>query len=103
MVINMWKSQKEALAVFDRMESITKKHIPHLTLKFLGGLELNTAVNKATRNRALITKVEPFNSVSVGIGDIAALLAHEITDMEHNMLLESKGFKSFFKRMLGYL
>lgn len=103
MVINMCKSQKEALAVFERMENITKKHIPHLTLKFLGGLELNSAVNKATRNRALITKVEPYNSVSTGIGDIAALLAHEIADMEHNMLLESKGFKSFFKRMLGYL
>ena len=103
MIINMCKSQKEALAVFDRMENITKKHIPNLTLKYLGGLENNVAVNKATRNRALIAKVEPLNSVSIGIGDIAALLTHEITDMEHNMLLESKGFKSFFKRMLGYL
>ncbi|WP_181882223.1 P-loop NTPase [Helicobacter aurati] len=103
MIINMCKNQKEALAVFERMENITKKHIPNLTLKYLGGLENNVAVNKATRNRALISKVEPLNPVSIGIGDIAALLASEITDMEHNMLLESKGFKSFFKRMLGYL
>lgn len=103
MIINMCKSQKEALAVFERMESITKKHIPNLTLKYLGGLENSTAVNKATRNRALISKVEPYNAFSVGIGDIAALLVHDVTDMEHNMLLESRGFKSFFKRMIGYL
>nr|WP_172458491.1 P-loop NTPase [Helicobacter muridarum] len=103
MIINMCKNQKEALAVFERMENITKRHIPNLALKYLGGLENNIAVNKATRNRALISKVEPLNPVSIGIGDIAALLASEITDMEHNMLLESKGFKSFFKRMLGYL
>ncbi|MWV61653.1 P-loop NTPase [Helicobacter saguini] len=103
MIINMCKSQKEALAVFERMESITKKHIPNLTLKYLGGLENSPAVNKATRNRALISKTEPYNSFSVGIGDIAALLVHDVSDMEHNMLLESRGFKSFFKRMIGYL
>ncbi|RDU60194.1 P-loop NTPase [Helicobacter sp. MIT 14-3879] len=103
MIINMCKNQKEALAVFERIENITKKHIPSLTLQYLGGLENNVAVNKATRNRALISKVEPLNPVSISIGDIAALLAHDIMDMEHNMLLESKGFKSFFKRMLGYL
>ncbi len=103
MIINMCKSQKEAMSVFDRMESITKKHIPNLTLKFLGGLENNTAVNKATRNRSLIVKSEPLNPVSIGLGEIAGVLASEITDMEHNMLFESKGFRSFFKRMLGYL
>ena len=103
MIINMCKSQKEALAVFERMESIAKKNIPNLTLKYLGGLENNAAVNKATRNRALITKLEPHNIVSIGIGDIAALLVHDLTDMEHNVLLESRGFKSFFKRMIGYL
>lgn len=103
MIINMCKNQKEANSVFERMENITKTHIPHLTLKYLGGLENNSAVNKATRNRALITKLEPFNIVSTGIGDIAALLVHEITDMEQNVLLESKGFKSFFRRILGYL
>ena len=75
----------------------------NLTLKYLGGLENNAAVNKATRNRALITKLEPHNIVSIGIGDIAALLVHDLTDMEHNVLLESRGFKSFFKRMIGYL
>lgn len=103
MIINMCKNQKEALSVFERMENITRKHIPHLTLKYLGGLENNSAVNKATRSRVLVSKVEPLNPVSIGLGDIAALLVSEITDMEHNMLLEPKGFKRFFKRMLGYL
>lgn len=102
-IINMCKNQKEALTIFDRMKNITNIHIPNLSLQFLGGLENNLAVNKATRNRALIAKVEPMNPVSVELGEIAKKLTYELAKMEQNMLLESKGFKSFFKRMLGYL
>lgn len=103
MIVNMCKSSNEALVVFERMHDIAKKNIPKLELKFIGGLENSPAVNRATRNRTLILKSEPLNIVSTSLNEIAKKLIKEVINVEQNMLLESKGFKSFFKKMLGYL
>ncbi|PAF50311.1 ATP-binding protein [Helicobacter sp. 13S00401-1] len=103
MIINMCKDQSEAKSVFSRIQTIAKKNIPTMNLKFLGGLESNAAVNRATRNRSLIAKVEPFNPVSVELGDIALRLHNEVNSLEQNMLSDRKGFNSFFRRMLSYI
>lgn len=103
MIINMCRNQREATSVFEKIQDIAKKNINNLKLVLLGSLDNNKDVNKATRNRSLIVKVEPLNPVSVGFREIAKALARDVSNMEQNVLMESKGFKSFFKRMLGYL
>ncbi|PAF47119.1 ATP-binding protein [Helicobacter sp. 12S02634-8] len=100
-LINMAASSKEGLKVFEKIQNVAKKNLPHLQLDFLGCLYSSDAVKKSTKYRELLCKIEPINGFSSSIKQIAKIITSK---MEHNMLEPSKeSFAGFFKRILSYL
>ncbi|WP_104697429.1 MULTISPECIES: P-loop NTPase [unclassified Helicobacter] len=101
MIVNMASRNQEALNIFQKIQSVALKNIPHLKLFYLGNFLANNTVRGSTKYRELITKTEPYNAFSLNMEEVARQL---ISKVERNMLETPKAnFGSFLKRMLSYL
>lgn len=101
MIMNMVRSQKEAAAIFSKMQLIASKNIKNLRLFNLGYISSSSNITKANRAKKLILKEEPHSKAAQEIESIAVEL---LRVLEQNVLTTSnKSFKGFIKKMLGYL
>ncbi|MCE3037669.1 P-loop NTPase [Helicobacter anatolicus] len=101
LAINMATRSQEALNIFNKIQSVSSKNMPHLKLFYLGHFSNSNNVKNSTKYRELLCKTEPYNAFSIAMEDIARQL---ISKMEHNVLNSPKAsLGSFFKRLLSYL
>ncbi len=103
MLVNMANSQGQMDKIFENLESVASKNIQDFKIEFLGGFLQSNALKQAVLQRKLICKVEPFNSFSTSMKQVAKNL---VSKVEHNMLdneQPKKSIGSFLARFLGYL
>ena len=99
-IMNQVSSQKEANAVFKKINDVAFKNIgDKLKLRLLGKIDKDVNVTKSSKKRELFTKVSPNTSAAIDIEDIARKLSREL---EQKMLIEEKGgVGRFFRRILS--
>ncbi len=102
MVMNQVRSEKEAVAVFEKIKKVAQQNIgPKLKLELLGKVNLDPKVSTSVKQRALF--VEEYPS-SQPCKDVQAISKKLIENLEHNVLVESheSGLSGLFKRLMEH-
>jgi flagellar biosynthesis protein FlhG len=105
MIINQATSDKEALAIYGKIEKVARVNIgKHLNIEYLGKLSRDKHVLSAIKKRALFTKEFPYSTPTEDLEKIV----REITkNLEHNKIgelsSEGTGLGGLFNRLIKQL
>ena len=99
MIINQAKNEKEAQAVFQKIQAVANKNINNSSLFILGAIEKDTNIEKCVKKRTLFTKEYPLTVPTQQIEKISQSI---VLNLEHNMLQnQEQGFTRFFRKLLA--
>ncbi|BCD67590.1 P-loop NTPase [Nitratiruptor sp. YY09-18] len=100
MIINRAKNKKEALEIFQKIQSVAERHIPQkFNLELLGFVQKSDVVEECSKARQLVAKEQPSSIVAMELSDIVKKLTNSLTkDGEH--IKETPNIAVFFKRLL---
>ncbi len=101
-VMNQVRSEREGLAVFEKIQKVAAHNIgPQLNLEFLGKVSTDQKVSISVKQRALFTEEYPSSQPS---RDIEAISAKIEKKLEHNVLVKSNdsGLSGLFKRLMEH-
>ena len=102
MIMNQVKSEKEAVAVFEKIKKVASANIASdLNLQLIGKINADIKVSSSVKKRALFSAEYP-NSQSTR--DIEAIAGKLVSRLERNMLVTSNdsGLSGLFKRLVQY-
>ncbi len=102
MILNQVRNDKEALAVYEKIEKVAGKNIgPQLQLAYMGKVNLDQKVSHSVKQRALFTKEFPS---AVPTRDLERIARHLASKVERNMLVDSNesGLGGLFKRLMEH-
>jgi flagellar biosynthesis protein FlhG len=93
LIVNMAKSEEEALRVFERLSSVANEYL-NVRLDYVGTVPLCDSVRNSVRERTPYVQRYPFSPASRGLRGIA----REI--LFHNNAPQPKGTMQFFWKRL---
>ncbi|WP_457747835.1 MinD/ParA family protein [Sulfurimonas sp.] len=102
MIMNQVKSEKEAVAVFEKIKKVADANInSNLDLELIGKINEDSKVSTAIKQRALFAKEFPSAQSS---RDIEAIALKVASKLERNVLVTSNdsGLSGLFKRLMGH-
>ena len=102
LIMNQVKSEKEALAVFDKIKKVANANIgPELDLKFVGKINSDPKVATSVKQRALFSVLYPSSGAFQDIEEIVKVI---VSKLERNMLVTSSesGLSGLFKRLIKH-
>ncbi len=102
MIMNQVKSEREAVAVFDKIKKVANANIGgNLNLQLMGKINADIKVSSSVKQRLLFTAQYPS---SVPARDIEAIVAKIGTKLERNVLVTSNesGLSGLFKRLIQH-
>ncbi len=102
LVMNQVRSEKEAVAVFDKIKKVADQNIgSQLKLELMGKINLDQKVSMSVKQRALFVEEFPSALPSRDIQLIAKKIGKKL---EHNVLVESNdsGLSGLFKRLMEH-
>lgn len=101
-IMNQVKNEKEARAIYEKINKVAKANIgPSLDLKFIGKINSDAKVSSSVKQRALFTINHPSSQPTRDI----ELIASEIgINLERNVLVNSNesGLTGLFKRLMEH-
>jgi flagellar biosynthesis protein FlhG len=102
LILNQVSSEKEALAIFGKIDKVAKINIGHqFQLDYLGKVPRDNNVAVSIKKRILFTKEFPYAGATTDLERVARQLAKRL---EYNMLTEiddsSSGLTGLFNRLL---
>lgn len=101
-IMNQVRSDKEAMAVFDKIQKVAHANIGEkLHLELLGKINLDQKVSLSVKKRALFVDEFPSSQPSRDMEQISRKIAKKL---ERNMLVESSesGLGGLFKRLMEH-
>jgi flagellar biosynthesis protein FlhG len=101
-IMNQVKNEKEAKAIYDKINRVAKANIgSDLDLKFIGKISNDAKVSSSVKQRALFTINYPS---SVPTKDIEFIASQIGTNLERNVLVNSNesGLTGLFKRLMEH-
>ncbi len=102
MIMNQVKSEKEAVAVFDKIKKVASANIgSKLNLELIGKINEDLKVSSSVKKRTLFCAEYP---ASQPARDIEAIVAKIATKLERNVLVTSNdsGLSGLFKRLMQH-
>ena len=102
MILNMVKSEKEAVNIFNKILSVAHKNIrPELNLELLGKIDNDSKVASSIKQRELFVKLYPTSSAAKDVAKIASKLGEKV---ERNVLVSpnESGLSGLFRRLMGH-
>ncbi|WP_297683938.1 P-loop NTPase [Sulfurimonas sp.] len=102
LVMNQVKSEKEALAVYEKIKKVALANIGgDLDLKFMGKINNDAKVSSCVKQRALFSAVHPSSGVYKDIEGIANKINN---NLERNVLVtpSESGLSGLFKRLVKH-
>lgn len=102
MIMNQVKSEKEALAVFDKIKKVALGNIrPELDLKLIGKIHSDVKVSSSVKQRALFVVEHITSQPYKDIVNIANVITSKL---ERNVLVSSNesGLTGLFKRLMEH-
>ncbi len=102
MIMNQVKNDREAHAIFDKINKVAKANIKSgLDLKLIGKINSDTKVSSSVKQRALFTMNYPSSLPAKDIDAIAISIAN---NLERNVLVSSNesGLTGLFKRLMEH-
>lgn len=102
MIMNQVKSEKEAVAVFEKIKKVANANIgSNLHLQLMGKINADVKVSSSVKQRTLFTKEYPSCQSSKDIERIGAKIG---VKLERNMLVSSNesGLSGLFKRLIQH-
>lgn len=93
LVVNMARSEDEALRVFERLNSVANEYL-QARLEFAGHIPMCESVRQSVRERSAYTQKYPFSPASRGVRNIARELLY------HGSQPQPKGTMQFFWKRL---
>jgi flagellar biosynthesis protein FlhG len=102
MILNQVTSEKEALAIFGKIDKVARINIgPHLHLEYLGKVARDQNVSTSIKRRTLFSKEFPYSQAASDLEKVARELAKKL---EYNMLTgiddNSSGLAGLFHRLM---
>ncbi|MEA3372201.1 MAG: MinD/ParA family protein [Campylobacterota bacterium] len=101
-IMNQVRSEKEAIAVFDKIKKVAHQNIgAQLQLELLGKVNQDSKVAMSVKQRTLFMEEYPSSQPSKDIELIAQKIGKKL---EHNVLVESNdsGLSGLFKRLMEH-
>jgi flagellar biosynthesis protein FlhG len=99
MLLNEVSSEKEAVNIFSKINTVAKQNLKSdFRLQMIGYLKKDRLITNASINRELFVKKEPYSNSADQIFNIAKKLA-KIS--ERKVLKEEKGISRFFKKIFS--
>ena len=102
MIMNQVKSEKEAVAVFDKIKKVALSNIrENLNLSYLGKVNQDSKVSHAVKQRELVCAVSPSSQSAADLEIIAKEIAK---NLERNVLVSSSesGLSGLFRRLMQH-
>ena len=102
MIMNQVKSEREAIAVFDKIKKVAKANIgSNLNLQLMGKINADVKVSNSIKQRALFSAQYPS---SIPARDIESIVAKIGSKLERNVLVSSNesGLSGLFKRLIQH-
>ena len=99
-ILNMTKSEKEAQLIFDKINKVAQANIGNgLKLNLIGKLPEDKLISKSIKQRTLFTNDAPNSLAAL---DMKRIVNNLVYKLERKVLKPdtSKGFGSFFKRII---
>jgi len=101
MILNEVKNKSEALAIYNKIHAVAKKHLENMAkLQFLGYIEESKLIAQCSKNRELFLKKEPLSKPSLQMVDIVKKLTANRTK-EGEEISKDNTIAIFFKRLLS--
>jgi flagellar biosynthesis protein FlhG len=101
-IMNQVKNEREAKAIFDKINKVAQINIgSQLSLKLLGKINSDIKVSSSIKKRELFTKVYAFSQPTKDIENIANSL---MNNLERDMLVTSNesGLRGLFTRLMEH-
>jgi flagellar biosynthesis protein FlhG len=101
-IMNQVKNEKEAQAIFDKINKVAKANIgSKLSLKLLGKINNDVKVSNSIKKRELFTQEYAFSQPTKDVENIANVL---IGNLERDMLVTSNesGLRGLFTRLMEH-
>ncbi|SFV66862.1 Septum site-determining protein MinD [hydrothermal vent metagenome] len=101
-IMNQVKSEKEAIAVFEKIKKVAKANIgDNLDLQFLGKINTDLKVTSSVKQRLLFCSSYPSSTVTKDMQNIMKKIALKL---ERNVLVTSdeSGLSGLFKRLIDH-
>jgi len=101
-IMNQVKSEKEAVAVFDKIKKVAKANISsNLELELLGRVQEDIKVSSSVKRRALFSELYPASIPTRNMKEIMSKIAAKL---ERNVLVTSNesGLSGLFKRLIDH-
>ncbi len=104
MILNQVMSEKEALAIFGKIDKVARVNIGgNLHLEYFGKIADDPAVSSSIKRRTLFAKESPYAPATQDLEKIARLLAKKL---EQNILtgseLDANGLSGLFNRLIKH-
>ena len=102
MIMNQVKNEREARAIYDKINKVAKANIgPNLDLKLIGKIDSDSKVAMSVKQRALFTINHPSSQPARDMEEIAASIT---SNLERNVLVNSNesGLTGLFKRLMEH-
>ncbi len=104
MILNQVTSEREALAIFGKIDKVARVNIGgNLRLEFFGKIAQDSVVTTSIKRRTLFSKENPYSQATEDLEKIARQLAKKF---EQNMLINnessSSGLAGLFHRLVKH-
>ncbi len=102
LVMNQVKSEKEAVAVYEKIKKVALANIgEQLNLKFMGKINSDVKVSSSVKQRALFSALHPASAVYKDIQNIANVINK---NLERDVLVtpSESGLSGLFKRLVKH-
>ena len=102
MILNMVKSEKEAVNIFNKIQKVAYKNIrPEFNLELLGKIDNDSKVASSIKQRELFVKLYPTSSAAKDVAKITSKLGEKV---ERNVLVSpnESGLSGLFRRLMGH-
>jgi flagellar biosynthesis protein FlhG len=102
LIMNQVKNQKEAQAIFDKINKVAKANIgDKLDLKFIGKINNDVKVSSSIKRRALFSMSYPN---SQPYDDIVSIASKIVTRLERDVLVtpSESGLTGLFRRLMEH-
>jgi flagellar biosynthesis protein FlhG len=104
MILNQVTSEREALAIFGKIDKVARVNIGgNLNLEYFGKIAQDSSVGNSIKRRTLFVKEHPYSQATTDLEKIARQLAKKL---EHNMLINNEsntsGLAGLFYRLVKH-